>query len=73
MYINAKELNALEMAVNKLQDIIESQAIGQNNYFIEGTHEARERANLCEKYIDNIREREVRSKAIKIIRERNKQ
>jgi hypothetical protein len=70
MYISSKELNALETAVNKLQDIIEMQTHEQNHYFIEGTSVAREDANDCEKYIENVRNREIMSKARKIVRKR---
>jgi hypothetical protein len=70
MYINLKELCDLETAVNKLQDIIELQNVEQNRYFIEGIWQAREDANTCEEHIETIRNREILSKARKIIRKR---
>lgn len=70
MYINNEELTALETAVNKLQDIIETQNDGQNNYFIEGIFQAREDANQCEKYIKKVRDREVRKIAKQIVKKR---
>jgi hypothetical protein len=70
MYINVKELTHLESQINKLQDIIELQNHEQNRYFPESIFTAREMANKAENIIKKVTEREVQSKAKKIIRKR---
>ena len=68
MYISVKELSHLEMQINKLQDIIELQNDEQNRYFPESISTAREMANKAENIIKKVTEREIKSKAKKIIR-----
>ena len=70
MYINVKELTHLETQINKLQDIIELQNDEQNIYFTESIVTAREMANEAENIIKKVTEREIKSKAKKIIRKR---
>ena len=70
MYISVKELSHLEMQINKLQDIIELQNDEQNRYFPESISTAREMANKAENIIKKVTEREIKSKAKKIIRKK---
>ena len=70
MYINVEELMLLSSQIDKLQDIIEYQNNEQNHYFPESIFTARENANRAEDVIKKITDREVQSKAKKIIRNR---
>lgn len=73
MYINIYELGHLRQVVNKMQCIIDTQSAQRNGneLFPETTiFEAREFCNNAEKIIETVENREIRSRAKKIILKR---
>jgi len=76
MYINISELTHLKVIVDKMQDIIEIQDAQRNGneLFPENSlFEMREFCNKAEEIITTIENREVRSRANKIVRKRRSQ
>lgn len=74
MYINLNELTHLSIIVDKMQDIIEMQGAQQNgNELFPETSlfEMREFCNKAEKIIETVQDREVTSRAKKLVRKRN--
>jgi len=75
MYINISELTHLKVIVDKMQDIIEMQDAQRNGneLFPESSiFEMREFCNKAEEIIVTIENREVQSRAKKIVRERKR-
>lgn len=72
MYINNKELLVLKSIINKYQVLIDDQTESKNQLFPEGIFYARELANEGEQVIESITNREVKSRAKKIIKNRSK-
>lgn len=71
MYINLSELSHLQIIVEKMQEIIENQFAQSNGneLFPETSlYEMEEFCNKAEKIIEKVTEREIRSRANKIIK-----